>query len=316
MGRLLVLAIDGGEMKVVLFCGGLGTRLRDYSENLPKPMVNIGYRPLLWHVMKYYAHFGHKDFILCLGYKADVIKNYFRHYDECVSNDFVMSRGGRKVQLLNSDIQDWNITFVDTGIAANIGQRLRAVKSYLTHEEIFLANYTDGVTDLDLNRYIDDVGRRSKVASFLCVQPTQTFHVVTADDDGAVKTIAPVESANIWVNGGFFVLKNEIFDYLYGGEELVMEPFQRLISKGELLAYKYRGFWMAMDTFKDKERLDSLIVARGGAPWTVWNAQRAIGQVQEPRLPEVVSAKVSTDMTFTGSPDRVGIDLEHLSRST
>src|SRR5215210_4763777 len=137
-------------MKVVLFCGGLGLRLRDYSDSIPKPMVNIGYRPILWHVMKYYAHFGHKDFILCLGYKADAIKNYFLTYDECISNNFVLSNGGKNLRLLHSDIQDWNITFVDTGLTANIGQRLKAVEPYLEQETMFLANYSDGLTDLPL----------------------------------------------------------------------------------------------------------------------------------------------------------------------
>jgi len=118
-------------MKVVLFCGGLGMRMRDYSEDIPKPMVPIGYRPILWHVMKYYAHYGHKDIILCLGYKADVIKNYFLNYNECLSNNFVLSGGGREVTLLNSDIDDWKITFVDTGLTSNIGQRLKAVETYL-----------------------------------------------------------------------------------------------------------------------------------------------------------------------------------------
>src|SRR6516225_994670 len=127
-------------MKVVLFCGGFGMRMREYSEAVPKPMIPIGYRPILWHVMKYYAHYGQKDFILCLGYKADVIKNYFRTYDECISNDFVLSGGGRKVELLSSDIDDWRITFVDTGLNANIGQRLKAVEKYLQDEDIFLAN--------------------------------------------------------------------------------------------------------------------------------------------------------------------------------
>ena len=124
-------------MKVVLFCGGMGMRMREYSEAVPKPMVPIGYRPILWHVMKYYAHYGHKDFILCLGYKADVIKNYFRNYDECVSNDFVLSGGGKNLELLNSDIDDWRITFVDTGLTANIGQRLKAVEKHLQDEEVF-----------------------------------------------------------------------------------------------------------------------------------------------------------------------------------
>jgi glucose-1-phosphate cytidylyltransferase len=277
-------------MKVVLFCGGAGMRLRDYSDTVPKPMVNIGYRPLLWHVMKYYAHFGHKDFVLCLGYKADVIKNYFRHYDECLSNDFVMSGGGGKVRLLNSDIHDWNITFVDTGISASIGERLRAVRSYVKNEEIFLANYSDGLTDLDLEQYVNDVVPQNKIASFLCVQPTQSFHVVTTDDTGAVRTICPVEDADIWINGGFFVLRGELFDYLEEGEDLVLEPFQRLIRQNQLLAYRYRGFWMAMDTFKDKQRLENLQVARGVAPWAVWNAPRYARQPPEAAITEIAGA--------------------------
>ena len=127
-------------MKVVLFCGGLGTRMREYSETIPKPMVQIGYRPIIWHVMKYYAHYGHKDFVLCLGYKADVIKNYFRNYDECISNDFVLSGGGKNLELLHSDIDDWRITFVDTGLNSNIGMRLKAVEKHVQDEEVFLAH--------------------------------------------------------------------------------------------------------------------------------------------------------------------------------
>lgn len=278
-------------MKVVLFCGGAGMRLRDYSDVVPKPMVTIGYRPLLWHVMKYYAHFGYKDFILCLGYKADTIKNYFRHYDECLSNDFVLSKGGRKVTLLNSDIQDWNITFVDTGISASIGERLRAVRRHLANEDMFLANYSDGLTDLNLDRYIVEVQQQRKIASFLCVQPTETFHVVTVDDRGAVKTIAPVEDADIWINGGFFLFRREIFDYLEEGEDLVLEPFQRLIRENQLLAYKYRGFWTAMDTFKDRERLDSLVRRRSGAPWAVWNAPPETQQVDFPPVARLADAR-------------------------
>src|SRR5262249_46660265 len=142
-------------MKVVLFCGGLGMRLREHSESIPKPMVPIGYRPILWHVMKYYAHYGHKDFILCLGYKADAIKHYFVNYDEAVSNDFVLSNGGRKLHLLNSDIHDWKITFVDTGLQSNIGQRLKQVERYIGEVEVFLANYSDGLTDLPLPKMIE-----------------------------------------------------------------------------------------------------------------------------------------------------------------
>ena len=132
-------------MKVVLFCGGLGMRMREYSEAVPKPLVPIGYRPILWHLMKYYAHYGHKDFILCLGYRADAVKNYFLEYNECITNDFVLSEGGKKIEMLNRDIHDWNITFVDTGLMSNIGQRLKAVEEHLHGEEMFLANYSDGL---------------------------------------------------------------------------------------------------------------------------------------------------------------------------
>ena len=134
-------------MKVVIFCGGLGTRLREYSETIPKPLVNIGERPIIWHLMKYYAHFGHKDFILCLGYRGDLIKNFFLNYNECDSNDFVLSESGRKIELFNEDTSDWRITFVDTGLKSNIGQRLKAVEKHLEGEEVFLANYTDGLSD-------------------------------------------------------------------------------------------------------------------------------------------------------------------------
>jgi len=256
-------------MKVVLFCGGLGTRIRDYSENVPKPMVPIGYRPILWHVMKYYAHFGHKDFILCLGYKADVIKNYFLNYDEAVSNDFVLNGGGGEVELLNSDIHDWRITFVDTGVTASIGERLKAVQPHLEGEEMFFANYTDGLTDLDLDRYVEDVRERDKVASFLMVRPSQSFHVVQVRDGGVVTDVRWVTEADIWVNGGFFLFRHDIFDHMEQGEDLVLEPFQRLIAKDGLFAYRYDGFWVSMDTFKERELLEDMW-SEGKAPWVLW----------------------------------------------
>ena len=157
-------------MKVVLFCGGLGTRLREYTGEIPKPMVKIGYRPILWHLMKYYAHFGHNDFVLCLGYKADVIKEFFLRYEEWISNDFTLSKGGKELTLENNDIEDWNITFVDTGLHANIGERLVAVRKYVEDEEMFLANYSDGLTDLDLNAMIAQfrASGQGRVASWPC----------------------------------------------------------------------------------------------------------------------------------------------------
>lgn len=261
-------------MKVVLFCGGLGMRLREYSEAIPKPMVNIGYRPILWHLMKYYAHFGHKDFVLCLGHKADMIKSYFLNYDECLSNDFTLSNGGKAVQLSSTDIQDWNITFVDTGLHANIGQRLKAVEKYLQGEEIFLANYTDGLTDLNLSRLIDEFVDRNKIAAFLGVRPQHSFHVADINTDGTVRDIQDLVRSSIWINGGFFVLRKEIFGYIREGEELVHEPFQRLIKQNELTAYQYEGFWMSMDTFKDKQRFDDMY-ARGETPWEIWKGAGA-----------------------------------------
>jgi glucose-1-phosphate cytidylyltransferase len=256
-------------MKVVLFCGGLGTRLREYSETIPKPMVNIGHRPILWHLMKYYAHYGHKDFVLCLGYRGDLIRQFFLTYDECMSNDFELSGGGREIRLYGRDIQDWRITFADTGLHSNIGQRLKSVEKYLDGEETFMANYSDGLSDLPLGEY-DDVFRRSdKVASFLSVRPSQSFHVVSSGDDGLVTDIRAVDSSSFRINGGFFIFKKSIFDYMQTGEELVQEPFQRLIEKRELLAYENRGFWAAMDTFKDKQRFDDM-EAQGNTPWAVW----------------------------------------------
>lgn len=256
-------------MKVVLFCGGAGMRLRGYADEIPKPMVHIGTRPILWHLMKYYAHFGHRDFILCLGYKGNCIKDYFLHYDESVSNDFVWSKGGKQVELLNRDIDDWTITFVETGANANIGQRLKAVEPYLKNEEVFLANYGDGLSDLALPTMIDTFQRSDAVASLLLVQPTASFDIVYTGTEGTVSEVRPIAQTDIWINGGFFVMRKEIFRYMRPGEELVREPFQRLIDRNALLAHKYSGFWQCMDTFKDKQCLEEL--NQGLAPWRVWN---------------------------------------------
>ena len=263
-------------MKIVLFCGGLGMRLRDYSETIPKPMVPVGYRPILWHLMRYYAHYGHKDFILALGYKADAIKQYFLNYDETISNDFVMAQGGRKIELLASDIQDWTITFVDTGLSSNIGQRLKAVQPFLRDEEIFLANYSDGLSDLPLPDMIDFFNaREDAVAAFAGVTPTSSFHLVKVLDGGKVENIRHVRDVGMRVNGGFFVFRQEIFDWMRDGEELVQEPFQRLAAAGRLFAYEYDGFWACMDTFKEKQLLED-IYARGHTPWEVWKRREAL----------------------------------------
>lgn len=256
-------------MKVVLFCGGLGMRIRD-AENLPKPMVHIGYRPMLWHVMKYYAHFGHKDFILCLGHRADAIKDYFLNYNECSSNDFILSGGGKNLELLNSDIHDWRIIFADTGINSNIGQRLKAVEKYLEGEEEFLANYSDGLTDLPLPQQLEDFRRQGKVASFLCVRPNLSYHVVSLQEGTSlVADIHAIDNGDVRINGGYFIFRKEIFSYMRDKEELVGEPFNRLLKEKQLIGYAYDGFWASMDTFKDRQQLENLY-STGAAPWEIW----------------------------------------------
>lgn len=265
-------------MKVVLFCGGLGLRIRD-AEDVPKPMVHLGSRPILWNVMKYYAHFGHKDFILCLGYGPAAIKNYFLHYDECLSNDFVLSNGGKQLDLINSDTDDWRITFVDTGINSNIGQRLKAVEHYLEGEEEFLANYSDGLSDLPLPEQIADFHEQDKIASFLCVRPNLSYHLVSLDNGkgSLVTNIHSIADGSIRINGGYFIFKKKIFDYMHENEELVLEPFHRLLTERQLIGYRYDGFWAGMDTFKDKTQLEALL-SGGAAPWELWKKNKSLSQ--------------------------------------
>lgn len=246
-------------------------RLREYSENIPKPMVPLGYRPILWNIMRYYAHFGHKDFILCLGHKADYIKNYFVNYDETISNDFVYTQGGKNIEMLNTDISDWRITFVDTGIQSNIGMRLMQVKEHLKGEEMFLANYSDGLSDLDLNSMIEWFQKQeNSTACFVAYQPQHSFHVVTRENSGKVNSISHIGSSGLFINTGYFILKNDIFDYMEYGDELVNEPFQRLIAAQKLVSWEHTGFWASMDTYKDKQKLDEAY-SKGNAPWEVWH---------------------------------------------
>ena len=259
-------------MKVVLFCGGLGTRLREHTETIPKPMVTIGQRPILWHLMKYYAHFGHREFILCLGHMGDQIKQYFIDYREWISNDFRLSGTNGKIDLFQHDIADWKITFAETGRNASIGQRLRAVRHYLGDDARFLANYSDGLSDLPLGDYLDRFERQNKIASFACVRPNHSFHRVAVGADYLVREIRPAQQSDIWINGGFFAFKREVFDYLNEGEDLVEEPFQRLIAEQQLLAYPHEGFWACMDTFKDKKAFDDRYI-RDDMPWQLWRSQ-------------------------------------------
>jgi glucose-1-phosphate cytidylyltransferase len=255
-------------MKVVLFCGGLGTRIREYAESIPKPMIPIGHQPILWHIMQYYSQYGHRDFILCLGYKADVIKQYFLTLNPTTNSDCVIYDYGKRVEALGEKPPDWRLTLVDTGVWRNIGERLLAVRHLVEDEEIFLANYSDGLTDAPLPDMIERFKRSNKIGCFMSVRPHFNFHLAEFDENGLVQRLRSSHESEIWINGGYFVFRNEIFDYIRDGEELVLEPFNRLIEAGQLLTYKYEGFWQAMDTLRDKQAFESMI-EKGAMPWQV-----------------------------------------------
>jgi glucose-1-phosphate cytidylyltransferase len=240
-------------------------------------MVTIGGRPILWHVMKYYAHYGHRDFIVCLGYRGELIKRFFSEEE---------------------GLSGYRVTYLDTGLDANVGQRLRAVRSYVEDEPVFLANYSDGLTDLDLSAYLDRFRRADKVAGLLCVRPTNSCHVVSTDAHGLVSDVHPLQDAGLWINGGFFAFKPAIFDYIGEGEDLVEAPFQRLIRKQELFAHHSEGFWACMDTFKDKQFLEAMY-STGRAPWEVWQRPRAR------RNPDLAAAVDGLERSRSGSDARV-----------
>jgi glucose-1-phosphate cytidylyltransferase len=257
-------------MKVVLFCGGQGLRMRGAAgDGVPKPMVPLGGRPLLWHVMRYYAHWGYKDFILCLGHGGEAIKEYFVGREAWRSNDFVVGPGGAGPELLRDDMRDWRVTLVDTGAEANIGERLLAVRPHLRGERMFLANYSDGLTDYPLPHLVEDVADRGAVGGFLATRPPTSFHFVEQDADGVVRAMRSVEETPLRVNGGFFVFHRDIFDFIRPGEELVEQPFARLATERLLLAHRHDGFWRPCDTPKDVRALEGML-ARGPGPWELW----------------------------------------------
>lgn len=255
-------------MKVVIFCGGQGMRMRDYSDRIPKPLVPIGPRPILWHVMKYYAHHGHRDFILCLGHGGNQIKEYFLEYKDWLSNDLAIQGDTGEIQLAAHDLEEWTISFVDTGTNSCVGERLRRVNEYID-EDVFLCNYADCLTDVALSDVIEHHKRSGSVATFLAVAPSHSFHTVDMDEDGHVKRIGQAKDADVWVNGGYMVLNRKIFDYLNPGEELVEEPFARLAAEGLLSGYRYRGSWVGVDTFKELQYVEGLYVDEE-AFWAVW----------------------------------------------
>ncbi|MCX6467409.1 MAG: glucose-1-phosphate cytidylyltransferase [Pseudonocardiales bacterium] len=254
-------------MKVVLFCGGYGTRMRDGATDLPKPMHGVGPRPLVWHVMRYYAHFGHTDFVLCLGYGAEHIKDFFLHYSETASNDFVLR--GDAVELLGSDIGDWTITFVHTGLDSPIGERLRRVRSHVADEEIFLANYADVLTDAPLDEMVARFRRSDAVAALLAVPPQAAFHCVGLGADDRITSVSSLRDMPIWENGGYFVLRPEIIDMIPENGDLVEDAYAKLATDGRLLAHRHTGFWQPADTAKERAHLERLYHS-GRRPWMRW----------------------------------------------
>ncbi|MGH3932906.1 MAG: sugar phosphate nucleotidyltransferase [Pseudonocardiaceae bacterium] len=267
-------------MKVVLFCGGYGMRMRDGVSDLPKPMVKVGPRPLLWHVMRYYAHFGHTDFVLCLGYGAHHIKDFFLRYSETASNDFVI-RGG-KVELLSSDISDWKITFVHTGLDSPIGERLRRVREYVADEEMFLANYADVLTDAPLDEMISRFDASDAAASLLAVPPQAAFHCVQLGEQSKVDEIISVNTMPLWENGGYFVLRQEVFDHLPENGDLVGDACTELTKRGRMLAYPHRGFWHPADTVKERLALEASYES-GLRPWMLWERRPGTPRPGTPR---------------------------------
>jgi glucose-1-phosphate cytidylyltransferase len=240
-------------VKVVLFCGGLGLRLRGVTGRVPKPMVPVGGRPLLWHIMQYYSWFGHREFLLCVGHQADVIKRYFDRRE--------------------FRAQGWKIEFVDTPLEASIGERFHAVRD-LVGDDVFLANYGDTVTDVQLPELIEAHSGSGKVASLLSVPPNYTFNVVASNGDGSVRAFQDIAESGIRINGGYFVFTSRVFDFLGEGDDMP-ELFRKLIDADELVAYPYDGFWAPMDTLKDKERLEALVLS-GGSVWQVWETPAAV----------------------------------------
>jgi glucose-1-phosphate cytidylyltransferase len=257
-------------MKVVLLAGGLGTRLSEETELRPKPMVEIGGKPILWHIMKIYSHYGFNDFIVCCGYKSYYIKDYFYHY-YMHSADMTIDLAGNNVEYHNSGSEPWRITLVDTGLDTMTGGRIKRIQKYVGQEP-FMLTYGDGVADININNLVECHKENGKLATLTAVLPTGKFGSLEIDDDNAIRSFYEKPHGDgSWVNGGFFVLQPEVFDYIAEGDATVFErkPLERLAEDGQLQSYKHTGFWKPMDTLRDKIELQQMWEA-GDAPWKAW----------------------------------------------
>jgi glucose-1-phosphate cytidylyltransferase len=260
-------------MKVVILCGGKGTRLREETEYRPKPMVPIGKQPILWHIMKYYAHFGHREFILCLGYKGEIIKDYFRNYlwNTC---DITLSLGRKATTVFHEhhNEEDWSVTLADTGAESMTAYRVKLIQRYIPKDEPFLLTYGDGLSTIDVNASIQNHQASGKVCTISAVHPAGRFGSLTIGDNGAIHTFnekPQVESA--YVNGGYMVCDYKMFDYLTDDPGIMLEraPMDRLVENSQLHAYRHEGFWQPMDTYQEQQYLNRLWEEKK-APWKVW----------------------------------------------
>jgi glucose-1-phosphate cytidylyltransferase len=267
-------------MKVVILCGGLGTRLREETEFRPKPMVEIGGKPILLHIMKLYSHYGFRDFVLCLGYKAQSIKEYFLHY-EPMNNDFTIQLGKRENIIFHSnhDEQDFQVTLVDTGVEAMTGARVKAIERFIDGEE-FMVTYGDGLSDVNIPALLDFHHGHGKLATVTTVQPISRYGLVETGSDNLVSQFAEKPRSKNWISAGFFVFNREIFKYLSADKECILEqePLHNLARDQELVAYQHDGFFYAMDTYREFVHLNELWNS-GLAPWHVWHEATPIRPV-------------------------------------
>ncbi|MBO6518877.1 MAG: glucose-1-phosphate cytidylyltransferase [Rhodospirillales bacterium] len=261
-------------MKTVILCGGQGTRIRDVAEDIPKPMIPIGTRPILWHIMKNYAAFGFNEFVLCLGYRGHVIKNFFINYD-MLTNDFTLTLGQPKslVEIQNhNESEDWTVTLAETGLHAMTGDRVRAVRKYVEDDDIFMLTYGDGLSDIDIERLVAFHKAHGKIATVTGVRPPGRFGELESDDTGQVLEFNEKPQATGGrISGGFFVFNKGIFDYLPDGDGLVLEdvPLRKLVADQQLMVYDHDGFWQCMDTYRDFKYLTGLWDS-DQAPWKNW----------------------------------------------
>ena len=256
-------------MKAVILAGGMGTRLREETEYRPKPMVEVGGRPIIWHIMKILSTQGINDFVICLGYKGDQIKDYFINY-ESRSNDLTVTLGqnGAVVQHSNSITENWNITLADTGLNTMTGGRINRIRKYVKNEK-FLCTYGDGLANIELKSLLDFHDQHGLGATVTAVRPTNRFGALQIDDENKVTEFAEKPKTDKWVNGGFFIFEPMIFDYL--DDECILEktPLEQIAKNGKLKAYKHEGFWQPMDTYRESQELNDMW-AQGLAPWKNW----------------------------------------------